>query len=81
MAVFNKITITDEERRRRRIINSTAAVLLTAAFTAGFLTVYIRSYNIMHKEPMVLLEVDETQDGYSVVVFNRRFDIKNRMYP
>ncbi|MCH5347759.1 MAG: hypothetical protein J1E40_00420 [Oscillospiraceae bacterium] len=46
------------------------AVLLMAAFTAGFITVYVNTYNIMHEEKMVVFDLDKTEDGTSITVLD-----------
>ncbi len=75
MRILSKITISHEEKQRRRIIYSIASVMLMAIFLYGFITVYVNSYNIMHEEPMIVLNFYQTSDGIAVVVFNHRYNI------
>ncbi len=71
---FNfKIAMDSEARLRRRLVyTATAAVSLTV-FAAGFLRVYVNSYNILHAEPMKVFEVCETPEGKGIIILNRLF--------
>ena len=60
-------------RRKIFLKYSIAAVLLTAAFTAGFVRVYVNTYNIMYEDKMVVFSVDRTEDGTSLTVLGHVF--------
>ncbi|MDE5859985.1 MAG: hypothetical protein K2H23_06320 [Oscillospiraceae bacterium] len=73
---FNfSVNITDSERFRRRILYSVSAVLLTLAFTVGFISVYVNTYNVIHDKPMEVLEFDKTDKSFEITVFNHAFTI------
>ncbi len=76
MNPFNfNIAMSDKLRFRRRIMYSAAAVLLTAAFTVGFIIVYVNTYNVIHDKPMEVFEFDETDESMEITVFNHSFKI------
>lgn len=69
MSPFNfKVAMDGKKSLRRWISYTLTAFVLTAVFVAGFITVYVNSYNVMHTEPMRVLEFQE--DG---VVFLNKF--------
>ncbi len=70
-----KINIDDKERFRRRVLYSCTAVLLMAAFTAGFIIVYVNSYNIISAEPMDVFSFYRSDDVTGFVLFNRFYRI------
>lgn len=73
---FNfKIRMSLEKRLRRRLLYAVTAAVMTAAFAAGFLTVYVNSYNILHSEPMKVFEVCETSGGTGIIILNRLFEL------
>ena len=73
---FNfSVNITDSERFRRRILYSVSAVLLTLAFTVGFISVYVNTYNVIHDKPMEVLDFDKTDESLEITVFNHAFTI------
>ncbi|MCM1328274.1 MAG: hypothetical protein NC253_02440 [Ruminococcus sp.] len=73
MSPFNFNVVMDGKKSLRRWTAYTAAAfVLTAVFTAGFLTVYVNSYNVMHTEPMTVIEFRD--DG--VVLLNRYYEYK-----
>lgn len=76
MNPFNfTVELSDKLRFRRRIMYSAAAVLLTAAFTVGFITVYVNTYNVIHDKPMDVFDFDKTDDSLEITVFNHSFTI------
>ena len=62
---------------RRRIIlkYSIAAVLLAVMFTAGFVRVYVNTYNIMYEDKMVVFDACRTEDGMTVTVLGHVFEV------
>lgn len=76
MNPFNfTVDLSDKRRFRRRVIYSAAAVLLTAAFTVGFIMVYVNTYNVIHDKPMEVFDLDKTDDSIDITVFNHYFTI------
>lgn len=76
MNPFNfTVELSDKLRFRRRVMYSAAAVLLTAAFTVGFITVYVNTYNVIHDKPMEVFDFDKTDDSIDITVFNHYFTI------
>lgn len=76
MNPFNfTVDLSDKLRFRRRVMYSAAAVLLTAAFTVGFITVYVNTYNVIHDKPMEVFDFDKTDDSIDITVFNHYFTI------
>ena len=76
MNPFNfNIAMSDKLRFRRRIMYSAAAVLLTAAFTVGFIMVYVNTYNVIHDKPMEVFDLDKTDESMEITVFNHSFSI------
>lgn len=76
MNPFNfTVELSDKLRFRRRVMYSAAAVLLTAAFTIGFITVYVNTYNVIHDKPMEVFDFDKTDDSIDITVFNHYFTI------
>ena len=74
MSPFNFNVAMDDKRKLRRWVWYTiTALVLTTAFVAGFVTVYVNSYNVMHKEPMHVLEFYD--DG--VVIFDNYYRYEN----
>ena len=61
---------------RRRIIlkYSIAAVLLVTMFTAGFVRVYVNTYNIMHEDKMVVFDLDRSEEGTRLTVLGHVFE-------
>lgn len=71
---FNfKIALSAEERLRRRLLYAVTAAAATIIFAAGFLRVYVNSYNILHSEPMEVFGVYETPEGTGVIILNKFF--------
>ena len=62
-------------RKRIFIKYVIAAVFLMSAFTAGFIRVYVNTYNIMYEDKMVVFSFDRTEDGASVTVLNHVFEV------
>ena len=73
--MFSKIVISEKERRRRRIIYAALAVLLSFMFIYGYVTVYVNSYNIMNREPMVVFEFQRENGGFSLTVLNKKIGL------
>ncbi|MBQ8786133.1 MAG: hypothetical protein IJZ61_00700 [Oscillospiraceae bacterium] len=74
--MFNfNISLTEKEKHRRRMLYAATAVVLMTAFTFGFITVYVNSYNIIHSEPMEVLQFYRTSDGVGVMFFNHFFKL------
>ncbi|MDE5742515.1 MAG: hypothetical protein K2H90_08725 [Oscillospiraceae bacterium] len=74
MSPFNFNVAMDDKRKLCRWVWYTiTAFVLTTAFVAGFVTVYVNSYNVMHKEPMHVLEIYD--DG--VVIFDNYYRYEN----
>lgn len=58
MNPFNfNVKIDSRASLRRWILYTVTALILTSAFVFGFITVYVNSYNVMHNEPMDVLEL------------------------
>lgn len=74
MSPFNFNVVMDGKAKLRRwaFYTVTAFVLMTA-FVAGFITVYVNSYNVMHSEPMHVLEFYD--DG--VVILDKYYRYEN----
>ena len=70
-----KISLSPQEKNRRLILYSLTATLLMAAFTVGFITVYVNTYNIIHSEPMTVFSFCKTADGIGVIFFNHFFEL------
>lgn len=76
MNPFNfKIRADEKERFRRLVIYSCTAVILMTVFTAGFITVYVNSYNIISAEPMEVFGFYKTDEITGFVLFNHFFRI------
>lgn len=76
MNPFNfNVELSDKLRFRRRVMYSAAAVLLTSAFTVGFIAVYVNTYNVIHDKPMEVFELDKTDGSLEITVFNHSFTI------
>lgn len=74
MNPFNFNVVMDGKKEFRRWTYYTVtAFILTMAFVAGFITVYVNSYNVMHKEPMRVLEFYD--DG--LIFFNKYYQYEN----
>lgn len=74
MCPFNfNVAMDGRKKLRRWACYTVTAFALTAAFVAGFVTVYVNSYNVMHSEPMRVLEFYD--DG--VVIFDNYYRYKN----
>jgi len=69
------IAVSEKERLRRRLLYTVTAAVLVTAFAAGYLTVYIRSYNILHNEPMTIFSVYDGDDGSYVIILNKAFKL------
>lgn len=70
MNPFNfNVAMDGRKKLRRWAYYTVTAFVLTTAFVAGFVTVYVNSYNVMHREPMRVLEFYD--DG--VVIFDRYY--------
>lgn len=69
------VDLTEGERFRRRVRYSLSALLLTLAFTAGFIAVYVNTYNIIHDKPMEIFQINSTENGIEVTVFNHYFSV------
>lgn len=70
MNPFNFNVVMDGKQKLRRWACYTAtAFLLTVIFVAGFITVYVNSYNVMHTEPIHVFEIHD--DG--VVFLDKYF--------
>ena len=77
MNPFNfKIQGDEKKLDRRLILYSCTAVALMAAFTAGFITVYVNTYNIISSEPMEVFGYYQSDDMTGVVLFDHFFRIK-----
>lgn len=76
MNPFNfRIRSTKKERFRRILLYSVTAVVLTAVFIAGFITVYVNSYNIISAEPMEVFGFYRNDDVRGIVLFDHFFKI------
>lgn len=70
MNPFNFNVVMDNRKKFRRwAFYTLTAFVLTTSFIWGFITVYVNSYNVMHGEPMRVIEICD--DG--VVLFNRYY--------
>ena len=73
MNPFNfNVAMDGKAKFRRWAFYTLTAFVLTTAFVWGFITVYVNSYNVMHSEPMHVLEVYD--DG--VVFLNRYYQFE-----
>ena len=70
-----KIKMSAPKRRRRRLLLSVTAAALLTVFAAGYMTVYINSYNILHAEPMEVFSLYRTSDGVEVIFLNRIYTL------
>lgn len=71
MSPFNFNVVMDGKKLLRRWTAYTVtAFILMSLFVAGFVTVYVNSYNVMHKEPMHVLEF---RDG-GVIILNNYYE-------
>ncbi|MDE6764060.1 MAG: hypothetical protein K2N26_08780 [Oscillospiraceae bacterium] len=68
-----KIKMSEAKRRRRRLLMSVTAAVLLIGFTAGYMTVYINSYNILHAEPIEVFSLYRTPDGVELIFLNRLY--------
>lgn len=68
-----KIKMSAPKRRRRRLLMSITAAVLLTGFAAGYMTVYINSYNILHAEPMEVFSLNRTSDGLELIFLNRLY--------
>ena len=60
--------------RKKEILKySIAAALLVTMFIAGYVQVYVNTYNIMYEDKMVVFSVDRTEDGTTVTVLGHVF--------
>lgn len=76
MSPFNfKIQADEKERFRRLVMYSCTAVILMAVFTAGFIIVYVNSYNIISAEPMEVFGFYNTDGMTGFVLFDHFFRI------
>lgn len=63
--------------RKKEILKySIAAALLVTMFIAGYVQVYVNTYNIMYEDKMVVFSVDRTEDGTTVTVLGHVFRMK-----
>lgn len=77
MNPFNfNVAMDGKAKLRRWAFYTVTAFVLMTAFVAGFVTVYVNSYNVMHSEPMQVLEF---QDG-GVIFLNQYYRYEN-FYP
>lgn len=70
-----KSNLTSQQKNRRLVLYALTAALLMTAFTAGFITVYVNTYNIIHSEPMTVFSFCRTTDGIGVIFFNHFFEL------
>ncbi|MDE7290024.1 MAG: hypothetical protein K2N71_11085 [Oscillospiraceae bacterium] len=74
MNPFNfNIAMDGKAKLRRWIFYTITAFVLMTAFIAGFVTVYVNSYNVMHSEPIHVLEFYD--DG--VVILDKYYKYEN----
>ena len=70
MNPFNfNVAMDGKAKFRRWAFYTLTAFVLTAVFVWSFITVYVNSYNVMHSEPMHVLEIYD--DG--LVFLNRYY--------
>ena len=62
-------------RRRIYIKYGIAVLLLMTIFTAGFIRVWVNTYNIMYEDKMVVFSFDRTEDGTSITVLGHVFEL------
>lgn len=71
MSPFNFNVVMDGKKLLRRWTAYTVtAFILMSLFVAGFVTVYVNSYNVMHKEPMHVLEFRDS----GVIILNNYYE-------
>ena len=63
------------ERRRICLKYGISAAFLLTAFTAGFIRVYVNTYNIMYEDKMVVFDFDRTEDGARVTILGHVFEL------
>ena len=74
--LFNfNIVIGEKQKQRRTAVLTLSAIILLSVFIYGYITVYKNSYNIMNTEPMVVFQVNSTEDGISFVILNNRINL------
>ncbi|MCM1024191.1 MAG: hypothetical protein NC395_09055 [Prevotella sp.] len=67
------IKMSGRKRRRRRLLLTVTAMMLLTAFAAGYITVYVNSYNILNAEPMEVFSICRTADGVELIFLNRLY--------
>lgn len=73
---FNFKILADEEKRARlRVLYSCTAVLLMAAFTVGFMVVYVNSHNMISAEPMEVFSFYRDNSRIGFIFFDHFFKI------
>lgn len=70
-----RIRMSKAAARRRRLLLAVTAAALLIVFTAGYITVYVNSYNILHAAPMEVFSLSRTSDGVEVIFLGRLFTL------
>jgi hypothetical protein len=52
-----------------------SVIILLSVFIAGYITVYKNSYNMMNSKPMVVFDVNRTDDGLTVTILNNTINL------
>jgi hypothetical protein len=69
--LFNfDIVINKKKRQHRAAVLILSIIILLLVFIWGYITVYKNSYNMMNSKPMVVFDVNKTNDGLSVTILN-----------
>ena len=78
MNPFNfRIQEDKKEHFRRLVLYFCTAVILMAAFTVGFIIVYVNSYNIISAEPMEVFRIYQGGDVNGFILFGHFFSFGN----
>ena len=63
-------------RKKDVLKYSITGVLLVTMFIAGYVRVYVNTYNIMYEDKIVMFDVQRTEEGTSVTVLGHVFRLR-----
>lgn len=66
-----RVRMSEAKRLRRRLLLTVTAAVLLIVFTAGCMTVYVNSYNILHAEPLEVFSLYRTPEGAELIFLGR----------
>ncbi|GEM_PF-1779368 len=76
LSLFNfDIVIDKKQRQHRTVVLMLSVIILLSVFIAGYITVYKNSYNMMNSKPMVVFDVNRTDDGLTVTILNNTINL------